>query len=42
MLGTTDVYTDLLLMAQPSDVDTVLVAGKVVKRKGNLLGHDLA
>lgn len=41
MLGTTDVFTDLILMAQPRDVDTVLVAGKVVKRDGRLLGHDL-
>lgn len=41
MLGTTDVFTDLILMAQPADVDTVLVAGRVVKRGGRLLGHNL-
>lgn len=42
MLGTTDVFTDLILMSQPADVDTVLVAGKVVKRNGKLLGHNLS
>lgn len=42
MLGTTDVFTDLILMAQPADVDTVLVAGRIVKQSGRLLGHDLS
>jgi cytosine/adenosine deaminase-related metal-dependent hydrolase len=41
MLATTNVFADLLQMSHRGSVDTVLVAGRIVKRRGQLLGHNL-
>jgi 5-methylthioadenosine/S-adenosylhomocysteine deaminase len=38
---TTNVFADLIQMAHPGSIDTVMVAGRIVKRKGKLLGFHL-
>lgn len=39
--GTTDPYTQLVQMTHPGNVHTVMVAGKIVKRHGQLTQHNL-
>ena len=42
LAGTLDPIGAVVTSAHPGNVDTVLVAGNVVKQGGRLLGHDLA
>lgn len=39
---TADATAAVVLSAQSTDVETVLVAGQTVKHNGTLLGHDIA